>query len=58
MYIGYIVGTIIAVLVIACGCVAAIHAKKNQKKCKWAIWAIIFGIVAMITAVINYNLFD
>lgn len=58
MYIGYIVGTIIAVSLIICGGTAAVLAKKNQKKNKWAIWAIIFGIVALISAVINYNLFN
>lgn len=57
MYIGYIVGIIVAISVIVCGSVAAIYAKRNHKKCKWAILAIVFGIVALISAFINYNLF-
>lgn len=57
MHIGYIVGAIVAVSLIICGCVAVVHAKKNQKKNKWDVWAIIFGGVALISAVINYNLF-
>ena len=55
MPIGYIVGTIVAVCIIICGCVAA---KKNHKKRKWAMWAIAVGIVALISSVINYNLFN
>ena len=57
MHIGYIVGAIVAVSLIICGCVAVVHAKKNHKKNKWAVWAIIFGVVALISAVINYILF-
>jgi hypothetical protein len=57
MHIGYIVGSSVAVLLIICGVVAAIIAKRNQKRSKWAIGAIIFGIFALISAVINYNLF-
>lgn len=57
MHIGYIVGTMIAVLFIICGCIAAILAKKNQKRSKWAMWTIFFGFVALISAVVNYNLF-
>lgn len=58
MHIGYIVGTILAVLLIICGSTAVVFAKKNHKKNKWAIWAIVFGIIALISAVINYNLFN
>lgn len=57
MHIGYIIGIIAAVSLIICGCVAAIYAKMNHKKSKWAIWPIIIGIGALISAVINYNLF-
>lgn len=57
MHIGYIVGIIVAVSLIICGCVASVLAKKNQKKNRWGVWAIIFGIVALISAAINYNLF-
>ncbi len=58
MHIGYIVGSIVAVSLIICGVAAMVLAKKKQKKTKWAIWAIIWGIVALISAVINYNLFS
>lgn len=58
MHIGYIVGTIVAVFIIICGCIGVIYAKKNQTKDKWAMWAIILGIAALISAVINYNLFN
>ncbi|WFR58113.1 hypothetical protein QA584_03345 [Anaerocolumna sp. AGMB13025] len=57
MHIGYIVGAIVAVSLIICGVAAMVFAKKKQKKNKWAIWAIVFGIVALISAGINYNLF-
>lgn len=57
MYIGYIVGIIVAICIIVCGGAAAIYAKKKGKKCKWAILAIVFGVVALISAFINYNFF-
>lgn len=57
MHIGHIVGSSFAVLLIICGIIAAVLAKKNQKKSKWGIGVIIFGIIALISAVINYNLF-
>lgn len=57
MHIGYIVGIIVAICIIICGGVAAIYAKKKNKKCKWAILAIVFGIISLITAFINYNFF-
>lgn len=56
MHIGYIVGIIISVSLIIYGIVAAIYAKVNQKEYKWAKWLIIVGIVALISAFINYNL--
>jgi multisubunit Na+/H+ antiporter MnhB subunit len=58
MHIGYIVGAIVAVSFIICGVAATVLVKKKQKKNKWPIWTIIFGIVALISAVINYNLFS
>lgn len=57
MQIGYIVGIIVAVGIIICGCAEDVHAKKNQKNSKWAKWAIIFEIAALISSVINYCLF-
>lgn len=54
MYIGYIVGIVVAVSTIICGCIAAAYAKKNNKKSKWAVLAIILGIAALISAVINF----
>lgn len=57
MDIGYIVGIIVAVSVIICGGIGIVLAKRNGKKSKWAIWAIIFGVIALISAAINYNLF-
>lgn len=58
MHIGFIVGIIIAAALIISGGVAIILAKKNNKRSKWAIWAILIGIIALISAAINYNLFN
>lgn len=58
MHIGYIVGIIVAISLIISGGIGVILAKKNGKKNKWAMWAIIFGIVALISGVINFNLFS
>jgi len=57
MHIGHIIGIIVAISVIICGCAAAIHAKVNNRKSKWAMWAIICGIAALISAAVNYYLF-
>lgn len=58
MHIGYLVGIIVAIAVIISGCVAAIYTRKRQRKSKWAMWAIILGIAALISAAINFNLFN
>lgn len=58
MHIGFLVGTIIATALIILGSIAIVLAKKNSKRSKWAIWAIFIGIIALISAVINYNLSD
>lgn len=57
MYIGFIVGIVIATVMIILGGIAIVIAKKNNKRSKWAIWSILIGIVALISAAINYNLF-
>jgi RsiW-degrading membrane proteinase PrsW (M82 family) len=59
MHIGFIVGIIIATTLIIIGGIAIVIDKKNNKKSKWwAIWSILFGIIALISAAINFNLFN
>ncbi len=58
MHIGFIVGIIIAVALIISGTIAIILAKKSNKRSRWAIWSILIGIIALISAAINYNLFN
>jgi hypothetical protein len=57
MFVGYIVGIVLAAAAIICGCVGAILAKKNQKKSKWPMWTILAGMVALVSAAVNYNAF-
>lgn len=57
MPVGYIVGVIVAVCIVLGGCIAVVYAKKNQKKKAWAVGAILLGIAALLSAVINYNRF-
>jgi len=58
MGVGYIVGITVAIALIILGIITFILAKKNGKRYKWAIWLIIIGIVALISAAINYNFFN
>ncbi len=53
MHIGYIVGIVVAVSTIICGCLGVAYAKKNNKKSKWAVLAIVLGIAALISVAIN-----
>jgi glycerol uptake facilitator-like aquaporin len=57
MFVGYIVGIIVAVVLIIGGCVAVANAKRNNRKNKWGFVAIVFGVTALISAAVNYNLF-
>jgi hypothetical protein len=53
MHIGFIVGIIVAITAIGIGIVGLISSKKNNSKIKWALWVILFGVLALISAAIN-----
>ncbi len=57
MYIGFIVGIIVASAFIVAGGVATIFAKVTNKRNRWAVWMIVFGVGALISAAVNYHLF-
>jgi len=54
MHVGYIVGSAIAVACIISGITILVKNKKN----KWAKWLIAFGVLALVSAVLNYYIFD
>lgn len=56
MEIGFIVGIIIAVLVLITGGIGLLVSKKKGAKNKWAWWAIAFGVCALISAGINLGI--
>ena len=58
MHIGFIVGIIISMALIIVGIIVMSLAKIKGTKNKWAVWLIAFGVVALISAVINFNLFN
>ncbi|MCO1601985.1 hypothetical protein [Desulfosporosinus nitroreducens] len=58
MHIGFIVGTIISIALIVVGIIVMGLAKIKGTKSKWAVWLIVIGVVALISAVINFNLFN
>lgn len=58
MHIGFIVGTIISIALIVVGIIVMGLAKSKGAKSKWAVWLIVIGVVALISAVINFNLFN
>jgi len=58
MEIGFIVGIIISVSVLITGIMGLIVSKKKGAKNKWAWWAIVFGVCALISAVINLRIFS
>lgn len=57
MHPGFIVGIVVATALIIFGIISLISDKKNNKSKKWAVWLIVAGVVALISAVINYNIF-
>ena len=57
MHIGYIVGSSIAFMVTITGISYLVIARKRRKNSKWAVWAVVFGVCALISAFINYDLF-
>lgn len=57
MEIGFIVGIIISVLVLIIGIIGILLSKKSGVKNKWAWWAVVFGVCALISAVINLKIF-
>jgi len=58
MHIGFIVGTIISIALIVVGIIVMGLAKGKGTKSEWAVWLIVIGVVALISAVINFNLFN
>jgi hypothetical protein len=56
--IGFIVGIVVAAAAIISGIAGLVIAKKNERKSKWPVWVIVFGIVALISAAVNYGLFS
>jgi len=58
MHIGFIVGTIISIVLIGVGIIVMGFAKSKGTKSKWAEWLVVIGVVALISAVINFNLFN
>lgn len=58
MFIGFIVGSIISIALIVVGIIAMGLAKSKGTKNKWAVWLIAFGVVALISGVINFNLLN
>lgn len=55
MHIGFIVGIIISIAIIVVGIIVIGLAKSKGTKSNWAVWLIGFGVVALISAVINFN---
>ncbi len=53
MYIGFVVGIIISIIVLVIGIMGMIVAKKKGESSKWALYFIVFAICALISAVIN-----
>ncbi len=58
MHIGFIVGGIIALALIICGLAALVYAKITKKEYKWPKWLVIAGVFAVISGLINFNLFN
>lgn len=56
VHIGFIIGIIISVLLIISGVTLLMQAKKKNLRSKWGIWLIVVAVVALISAVINYNI--
>ncbi|WP_156304722.1 hypothetical protein [Lysinibacillus sp. FJAT-14745] len=54
MEIPFLVGTIVAVLLLFAGIFGLIVGKKNGKLNKWAWWLIIIACCAFISGIINY----
>ena len=55
MHIGFIVGIIISIAIIVVGIIVMGLAKNKDTKSNWAVWLIGFGVVALISAVINFK---
>ena len=53
MHIGFIVGSTIASAVLIAGIIGWLLSKRKGYKNVWAGWAIVFGVFALISAVIN-----
>jgi hypothetical protein len=53
---GFNVGIIVTCTLIITGVIILFLNRNKEKKRKWAWWLIIFGLCALISAAINYNL--
>lgn len=56
MEIGFVVGIMLAIIILCVGIIGILVSKHKGKKNKWAWWAIIFSICALISAVINLGI--
>ncbi len=56
MHIGHVVGISIAIALIICGIAALLYSTIRRKAYRWPKWLILGGIVALVSAFVNFYL--
>ncbi|WP_186327850.1 hypothetical protein [Paenibacillus xylanexedens] len=52
---GWIVGISFSTIVLLIGIYGALNSRRRQARKKWALWFILFGCCALVSAIINYQ---
>ncbi|MCM3292272.1 hypothetical protein M3661_19305 [Paenibacillus sp. MER 180] len=55
-HVGFIVGSVIASVVLIAGIIGLVLSKRRGDTSTWAGWAVLFGVCALASAVINLGI--
>ena len=53
MKIGIIIGYILAIILIIVSLIGLLFSKKQNESSKWALWVMLAGVIALLTAGVN-----